>query len=272
MTGVQKLKPQWHRRGRDVVAPGERPAGVRATGGDNVVGATARLPGGTGGVLGERDVVHPAPERHRGVGVLGVPGPVRLVVGEQHGGDPAAGGDRADRDPAEVPLVGVEHAGSALTGRVRGLVVLVTGAELAEQGAVGELEVHGGVRRGVGQVAAGELREQHVGQLGVRPDLDVQREQPHGARCRARPLGGVAERVPAGEADAGLGGRCVGRTVPDLDAEPAGSLIVGVGRQLGTGVAGFERGAEVHHRIRHGGQTATAHRQGDHRLGRVRRW
>jgi hypothetical protein len=102
-------------------------------------------PGGRRRAVGDADVVEPASEVGRTVGV---------AVGQQRGHGRLALGDRADPDRAGVPLAGGQRVGAALALGGEREAELVGGAEVAQHGAVGEREVQRHVRAREAQVLA----------------------------------------------------------------------------------------------------------------------
>ncbi len=172
------------RRG-EVVAAREAAAGVGAAGGHRVVGEVGLRP--LRRHLLQRHVVQPAPELRLALG---------RVVRHQDPVDGLAGGHRADPGDHVVPLVDVQDLRRALALRRQREPVLVTGAQVAQVGAVGEGEVDGDVGGVVVEVAVRHRREDAVRQLGVPADGHIDVEH---LVVRVRPpLGGVPAGVTQG--------------------------------------------------------------------------
>ena len=207
-----EVEPVGHGGGREVVAAREVAVGLRSPGGDDVVAGPSdddRLR------LTDDEVVDPPAE----VGRTG-----RVVVAHENPVDGLAGGDTTDERRARVPLVGVERLGRALGARAHPEPQLVDGAQVGQVGAVGEGEVDRRIRARVAQVALGQLREDPVGELGLRADRDVDVVDlvPGLAAGRAGDQARIPEGLEAREAHAGLGVVGAGRPAADLgDHRPA---------------------------------------------------
>ena len=152
------------RGGGDVVAAREGAVGVRAAARVDPVREVRAVR--RGGVPRHREVVDPALE-----GLPALAG--RVVVVDQDALDRLAGRDGADVRRDRVPLLHVERLGVALAACRERVAVLVDGVQVAQVGAVVELQVDGRVGALARRVAAAELGEDRVRELRAGRDRDV---------------------------------------------------------------------------------------------------